>query len=181
MEELGRIEAAGGYGPPGGGGYGGPPPGGGGYGGPPPGGGGYGGPPGGGYPPPPGGGYPPPPGGFGPPPPGYPPPGYGPAAPFGAPPPQGPRTHPLAIASFAAGLVSILACCCCGIGIAFGIGAIVCGVVAKSAASANPQMYKGSGLAVAGIIFGVLGALSSGTMLLPGVTWDDHLRSRFNR
>ncbi len=87
----GNLQAAGGYGPPGGGGYGGPPPGGGGYGGPP-GGGGYGGPPGGGGyggPPPGGGGYGGPPGG-GPPggyggPPGGPPPGGG----FGGPPPGG--------------------------------------------------------------------------------------------
>jgi Interferon-induced transmembrane protein len=79
----GTVNAAGGYGPPGGGGYGGPPPGappGGGYGGPPPGG-GYGGPP-------PGGGYggPPPGGGFGPPPGGY---GFGPPG-GGFPPPGGP-------------------------------------------------------------------------------------------
>lgn len=87
--ELGNISAAGGYGPPGGGGYGGPPPGGGGYGGPPPGGGGFGGPPpgGGGYGPPGG----PPPGGFGGPPggpPGYggPPPAYGGPPGFGGPP-----------------------------------------------------------------------------------------------
>lgn len=86
MDPMGAngIHAAGGYGPPGGGGYGGPPPGGG-YGGPPmggppPGGGGFGGPPMGG--PPPGGGFggPPPggfgsPGGFGPPGGGFPPPG----------------------------------------------------------------------------------------------------------
>jgi len=90
-----RIHAAGGYGPPGGGGYGGPPgggapPGGGGYGGPPsggapPGGGGYGGPP----PAPPGGGgyggpgFAPPPGGGG----GYGGPGFGPpgGAGFGSP------------------------------------------------------------------------------------------------
>lgn len=77
-----QIHAAGGYGPPGGGGYGGPPPGGG-YGGPPQGGappgGGYGGPPpGGGFggPPPGGGGY----GGGG--------PGFGPQG--GFPPPGGP-------------------------------------------------------------------------------------------
>ena len=71
------IHAAGGYGPPGGGGYGGPP-----MGGPPPGGGGYGGPPMGG-PPPGGGGFGgPPPGGFGG------PGGFGP--PGGFPPPGGP-------------------------------------------------------------------------------------------
>jgi len=76
-----RIHAAGGYGPPGGGGYGGPP-----GGGAPPGGGGFGGPPAppGGMPPggmPPGGGY------GGPPPGGMPPPGGGSGGPpgFGGP------------------------------------------------------------------------------------------------
>lgn len=84
MGANGIHQAAGGYGPPGGG-YGGPPPGGG-YGGPPmggppPGGGGFGGPPAGG--PPPGGGFGgPPPGGFGS------PGGFGP--PGGFPPPGGP-------------------------------------------------------------------------------------------
>jgi len=62
---MGPLQMAGGYGPPGG--YGGPP-GGGGYGGPPGGGGGFGAPPGGGFGAPPGGGFGGPPGGgFGPP------------------------------------------------------------------------------------------------------------------
>src|SRR5215472_1874345 len=81
MTNRDAIEAAGGYGPPGGGGYGGPPPGG--FGGPP------GGPPPGGYGGPPG--FGPPPGGYGPPPGGQ----FGPpGGPLGQ-----PSTHPLAIIS----------------------------------------------------------------------------------
>ncbi len=91
----------------------------------------------------------------------------------------GPRVHPLAIASLVAGILSMLSCCCCGIGLAFGIGAIVCGIIAKGAVTSNPQMYKGSGLAISGIVCGVLGMLSSGTMLLPGIRWDDDFRSKY--
>ena len=125
MQSNEIVNMAGGYGPPGGGGYGGPPPGGappggGGYGGPPPGGGppGFGGPPPGGAPPG-GGGYGAPPPGFGGPPgggyggpPAGGPPGFGgpPGGGYGGPPQMGgggsvDTTMPL--------VLSIASCLCC--------------------------------------------------------------------
>jgi hypothetical protein len=170
--ELEAMQAAGGYGPPGGG-YGGPPPGGG-Y---PPGGGGFGTPPGGappgGYGGPPGGYGGPPPGGFGAPPPGgygMPPAGYGPGA-------QGPSAHPLAIVSLITGILALPLCCCFGVGIPFGLASVVCGFLALSAIKQSPQRYKGGGMAIAGIICGSLGVLSSISMFF--TTIDDEWRAKY--
>jgi hypothetical protein len=164
---------AGGYGPPGGGGYGGPPPGGPGGFGPPPGGappGGFGPPPGGappgGFGPPPGGFGPPPggPGGFGPPggmPPaggyGAPPPGFG--APGGFPPPGGPMmpgaggdvntTLPIILS-----VVSIFFCCI------FGAIPLVFAIQANSAKNAGDIEGARNKAKTATIVAGVMIALS---------------------
>jgi len=187
MSANSTVQAAGGYGPPGGGfppgggGYGGPPggapPGGGGFGGPP--GGGYGGPPGGpppgGYGGPPGGGYggAPPPGGYGAPP----PQGFGPPG-GGFPPPGGPMmpgaggdvntTLPLILS-----IVQLLFCC--GFGTIFGVVSLVFSIQAGNAkktgdletarAKAKSAIIVsciGFGLSiVGGIIYGVMGALNN--------------------
>lgn len=157
----------GGYGPPGGGGYG-PPPGGG----PPMGGGGYG-PPGGppGFGPPPGGGFGPPPGG-----------GYGgPGGPPGMmmPGSLGPKFNPLAIISMICGILSVPTCfCSCfapGLNSPLGIAAIVCGIIALNKIKAEPQMWKGGGMAIAGIVTGGVG------FILVFVAWfttfDDAIRN----
>ncbi|HEX8795692.1 MAG TPA: DUF4190 domain-containing protein [Polyangiaceae bacterium] len=143
----------GGYGPPGGGGYG-PPPGGG----PPMGGGGYG-PPGGGPPgfgPPPGG------GGFGPPPGG----GYGgPGGPPGMmmPGSMGPKFNPLAIVSMICGILSIPTCfCSCvapGVNSPLALAAVVCGIIGLQKMKQQPQMWKGGGMAIAGIVTGGIGLI----------------------
>jgi len=89
----------------------------------------------------------------------------------------GPRIHPLAIISLVAGILSIPTCCCFGIGIPFGIAAIVCGIIAMGKAKANPELYKGNGLAIAGIICGSLGMLSGiGSFF---TTLDDSFRSKY--
>jgi hypothetical protein len=181
------VQTAGGYGPPGGGppgGYG--PPGGGGYG--PPGGGGYGPPPGGGppmgggppgYGPPGGGGFGPPPGGgFGPPPGG----GFGgPGGPPGMMMPGGggQKFNPLAIISMICGIMSVPTCfCSCfapGLNSPLAIAGIVCGILALNKMKAEPQMWKGGGMAIAGIVTGGVG------FILVFVAWlttiDDAIRS----
>jgi Domain of unknown function (DUF4190) len=140
----------GGYGPPGGGGYG-PPPGGG----PPMGGGGGYGPPGGGPPgfgPPPGGGFGPPPGG------GYGGPG-GPMMPGGG----GQKFSPLAIVSLVSGILSIPTCfCSCfapGINSPLALAALICGIIALNKMRAEPGMWKGGGMAIAGIVTGGIGII----------------------
>ena len=138
---YGPPPGGGGYGPPpGGGGYGGPPPGG--FGGPPPGGGGYGGPP---------------PGGFGGPqfgPPGPQMPGMGPS--FG--PPN--SSNGLAIGALVTGILALPTTCCCSIAsLPLGIAACVMGGIALSRIKAQPQMYGGKGLALAGAICGAISIL----------------------
>jgi hypothetical protein len=144
MDEQANL-GPGGYGPPpGGGGYG-PPPGG--YG-PPPGGGGYGGPPPGGY-------GAPPPGGFG----GGPPP-FGPP---GMPGPMGPGFGPpnastgLAVGALVSGIIAIPTTCCCSIlSLPLAVAAVIMGGVALSKAKAQPHLYGGKGMAVAGLICGAV-------------------------
>jgi hypothetical protein len=160
------LETAG-YGPPGGGGYG-PPPGGGppGYGGgspgyPPPG----GGPPG--YGPPPGGGFGPP-GGYGPP---------------GAMMPPGmmmggPRVSPLAIISLICGLLSMPTCfCSCvapGINGPLPLAALICGFMALGKIREAPQLWKGSEMAITGIVTGGLGFIL--VMMAAFTTIDESIR-----
>lgn len=195
LDGIAVVEMAGGYGPPGGyggggppggGGYGGPPPGGGGYGGPPPGGGGYGGPPpgGGGYGGPPGGGggYGSPPGGYGPPPGGYgPPPGGGgfggPGYPMGGDPGGVARFHPLATTALVTGLVSVPLCCCVYFGAPVPITAIVCGIIGLNKIKANPQMFKGTGFCITGIVLGAVILLWDIFAIFSSV--DDNLRQQY--
>ena len=164
-----------GYGPPG---YG-PPPGGSGPGGSGPG--GYGPPPGGsgpgGYGPP---GYGPPPGGSGPG--GYGPPGYGPPpggfGPPGAPfSPMGPRFHPLAITSMVLGILAIPTCCCGFLGVPLAIASLVLGLIGLGKIRREPQVWKGGGMAIAGIVTaGIAILLAVGALF---TTFDDALRTRY--
>ena len=142
-----------GYGPPG---YG-PPPGGYGPGGAGPSGSG----PGGWRPPP--GGYGPPPGGFGP-----------PGAPFA---PMGPRYHPLAITSMVLGILSIPTCCCGFLGVPLAIASLVVGTISLGKIRREPEVWKGGGMAVAGIVTaGVAILLAIGALF---TTFDDSLRTRY--
>jgi len=154
--ETGLVEAAG-YGPPGGGppGYG--PPGGG-----PP----MGGPPG--YGPPPGGG----------------PPGYGPPPGGGFGPPGGPmmmggqpKFNPLAIVSMILGILSIPSCCCIFLGAPFSIAGLVLGIVAMGKIRGNPQMFKGGGMAIAGIVCSAVGLILDLVAIFS--TIDDNLKSQY--
>lgn len=89
---------------------------------------------------------PPPPSGFDG---GYPPPGGG-YPPPGGPGDYGPRTNQKAIVSLVTGIAGIL---CCG---PLGIAAIIFGVMARKEIDQSGRMQTGSGLAMAGIILGVL-------------------------
>ena len=174
QSKIELVEAAG-YGPPGGpppgGGYGGPPP--------PPGGGGYGPPSGGGgYGPPAG----PPPGGYGPPPGGYGPPGGG----FGPPPGMGmgggmmggQKFHGLAITSMILGIVSIFPGCCCGQwNYLLPATAITLGIIGMLKIKGNPQMFKGGGMAIAGIVCAAVGVMWA--IFCAISTLDDTWRSQY--
>ena len=141
--------------------------------------GGYGPPPGpgggGGYgPPPPGGGYgAPPPGGFG-----------GGGVPFGPPGPQmpgmggpmGPGFGPqgasngLAIGSLVCGILAIPTTCCCSLAsLPLAIAACVMGGIQMSKVKANPMAFGGKGMALAGLITGIVAILMSVAFLALGM------------
>lgn len=81
------------------------------------------------------------------------------------------KTHPLAIASLVTGILSILPSCCCFgfLGIPLAIAGIVTGGLGLSKIKANPDAFKGNGLAIAGIICAAMGAIFGVLELVPGV------------
>jgi hypothetical protein len=89
-------------------------------------------------------------------PPGYPPPppgapgGYGQGG-YGVP----QKTSPLAIVSLVLGIVGFI---CCTFFV-LSIGAVVTGIIARKQIAEAPGTYKGSGMATAGLVLGVLGII----------------------
>ena len=68
----------------------------------------------------------------------------------------GPKTHPLATTALVCGIVSVPMCCCIYFGAPVPITAIVCGIIGLNKIKANPQMFKGTGFCIAGLILGSL-------------------------
>jgi hypothetical protein len=132
-----------------------------------------GGPPG--YGPPPGGppGYGPPPGGFGPPPGGFGPPGGPPGMMMMG----GPKTSPLAITSMILGILSIPTCCCQFVSAPLAIAGLVLGIIGMGKIRSNPQMFKGGGMAIAGIVCSGVGVILS--LIAIFSTIDENLRSNY--
>lgn len=64
------------------------------------------------------------------------------------------QSDALAIISLVMGILSIILCCCYGIGIVFGIAGIICGAVAK-------KKGQSKGLALAGLICSIVGCVFS--------------------
>lgn len=64
----------------------------------------------------------------------------------------------LAIASLICGILSLVCCCCNLLGLALGIAAIVCAVLAQRRGS--------SGMAIAGLVCGIIGCLFSMAVLV---------------
>jgi hypothetical protein len=92
-------------------------------------------------------------------PPGYGQPAYG-ASPYGgyAYPtgPVGPRTEGMATAALVCGIVAIPTVFCWGLGVILAVVAIVLGFIARGRINKSDGMLTGSGMALAGIITGVV-------------------------
>jgi hypothetical protein len=73
--------------------------------------------------------------------------------------PMGPRPNPMAIASLVLGILSIPSCCCAFAGTPMSIAAVVLGIVAMQKIKAQPQVWTGTGMCIAGIVTGGVGVL----------------------
>ena len=67
------------------------------------------------------------------------------------------RVHPLAIVSLVAGILSLPLCCCGLFGSWAPIIAVVCGVIGMNKIKAEPALYTGTNLCIAGIATGGVG------------------------
>jgi len=94
-------------------------------------------------------------------------PGPPPYAGYGPPPSVSPSTsNGMAIAALVLGIVSIVICWLCGLGVVAGVLAVVFGILGLKRAKALPGRPS-AGLATAGIVTGAIGAvLSVGLLLL---------------
>jgi hypothetical protein len=149
-----------------------PPPPGGGFTPPPP------PPPGGGFtppPPPPGGDFtpspPPPPGGYVPPPGGYvppPPAGYAGAGVAGR------RTDGLAIGALIAGILSLVCFWPLCLGIILGPAAAIMGFISRQRVAASGGTVGGGGLALAGLVLGIIGFIASAAWAIFSIVIASH-------
>ncbi len=75
-----------------------------------------------------------------------------------------PKSNGLAIASLVLGIISIPMACCYGAGLVFGIIALILGLVSKP--KTGPGAGRLPGMAIGGIICGIIGALMSIAMIV---------------
>jgi len=83
--------------------------------------------------------------------------------------PQG-SSNTLAIAALICGILSLpVACCCSGLSLPLGIAAAVMGGIAISKANAQPALYEGKGLAIGGLVCGLVSIVLSIVLLAIGM------------
>jgi hypothetical protein len=62
----------------------------------------------------------------------------------------------LAIGALVTGILAIPGACCCYSSVPLGIAAIVMGVIAMNKAKASPQTHGGKGMAIGGLVCGIV-------------------------
>jgi hypothetical protein len=77
-----------------------------------------------------------------------------------------PQWSPLAIASMILGIFSMPTCCCGFLGAPLAVAGLVLGVVSLGKIRGEPLVWKGSGMAIAGIVMGGIGLLMTLLALL---------------
>jgi hypothetical protein len=87
------------------------------------------------------------------------------------------KIHPLAITSLVLGILSIPLCCCSFLGAWAPIGALVCGIIGLNKIKEAPQVFKGQGFCIAGIVTGGMGLLLDAVAILSSV--DENLRNQY--
>jgi hypothetical protein len=69
-----------------------------------------------------------------------------------------PRTNPLALTGMILGILSVTLVCCC-LGMPFNLAAIICSTIGLVQIRRDPQREQGKGLAIAGLVLGLLSLL----------------------
>ncbi len=95
-------------------------------------------------------------------------PGLQPTAQFGAPVLRQSRDQVLPTVSLVLGVLGFLSVCCWG-GIPFGAAALVTGYLGMKNADSDPSRYGGKGMAIAGMILGILSFASAIIFMLFGI------------
>lgn len=96
--------------------------------------------------------------------------------------PQNPRTpaNPMAIASLVLGILSLILCCCAGIGgIVFGALGIIFAILSKKGKAMEVLAKVGLGLSIAGVVLGVITAAFVFISALTGDVYDDYHSGSF--
>jgi hypothetical protein len=81
-----------------------------------------------------------------------------------------PPSNGLAIAALVSGILAIPGACCCYSSVPLGIAAAVMGGIAMQRAKANPAAYGGRGLALGGLIAGIVGLVFTVVMIALGLS-----------
>jgi hypothetical protein len=79
--------------------------------------------------------------------------------------PAGPRTDGLAIAALVVGIFSLICSWIC-LGIILGPAAAIMGFISRNRIAASGGTIGGGGLAIAGLVLGILGFLASAAFVL---------------
>lgn len=79
------------------------------------------------------------------------------------------------------GIVGVVLCFCWSIPI-FGIAALITGILGRNQINGAPQQYKGGGMALTGIILGVIGIVIAIAYWIAFATgaFDDYINYSFN-
>jgi Domain of unknown function (DUF4190) len=88
-----------------------------------------------------------------------------------------PRFNPLAITSMILGILSIPSCCCWFFGAPMAVAGLVLGIIGMGKIRSNPQMYKGGGMAIAGIVCASVGLILDLVAIFS--TIDDQLKTQY--
>jgi uncharacterized membrane protein HdeD (DUF308 family) len=70
---------------------------------------------------------------------------------------MGEPSNGLAIGALVVGILAIPGACCCYSSIPLGIAAIIMGVIAMNKAKESPHTHGGKGLALGGLVCGIIG------------------------
>ena len=102
------------------------------------------------------------------------------AASFSAPPSSNlaPTTNPFAVTGFILSLVSITFGLCCCYGLPFNVCGIIFSAIGLVQIRNRPGHYTGRGLAIAGLVVGILSVVLAALMLTLGVvlSWDEIMK-----